>query len=134
MLTFITLTSANRFFVAAESTGSASDPYSFLINYGALGIILVLIATGQFRTKAEVQRLEEQVRRVEEQNKEYRDIIRALQMQLTNHTIPAMSKSAQVLEAIPDKELAMFEELKTTQAETKKILDRLEKLSRPKGG
>lgn len=110
--------------LVAEVSNSA-DPYSLLVNYGALGIIIVLIATGQFRTKAEVQRLEDQ-------NKEYREIIKAFQIQLTTQTLPAMSKSAQVLEAIPDKESAMFEELRATQKETREILDRLEKLSHPK--
>lgn len=103
----------------------ATEPYMVLINYGALGIIIVLILTGQFRTKAEVQRLEEQ-------NREQREIIKMFQLQLTTQTLPAMSKSAQVLEAIPDKETAMFEELRKTQKETKDILARMEKLSRPR--
>ena len=107
------------------ASASSDEPYMILINYGALGVIIVLIVTGQFRTKAEVTRLEEQ-------NKEYRDIIKAFQMQLTTSTLPAMSKSAQVLEAIPDKETAMFEELKATQKATKEILGRLESLSHPK--
>lgn len=113
--------------LAAAETGPATDPYSFLVNYGALGIIIILIATGQFRTKAEVQRLESQ-------NNEYREIIKSFQIQLTTQTLPALSKSAQVLEAIPDKETAMFEELRSTQAQTKEILSRLENLSRPKKG
>ena len=107
------------------ASASSDEPYMILINYGALGVIIILIVTGQFRTKAEVTRLEEQ-------NKEYRDIIKAFQMQLTTSTLPAMSKSAQVLEAIPDKETAMFEELKATQKATKEILGRLESLSHPK--
>lgn len=102
-------------------SSEAPEPWNLLVNYGALGIMLLLVATGQFRTKAEVQRLEEQ-------NREYREIIKAFQMQLTTQTIPAMSKSAAVLEALPDKESAMLEELRATQAETRAILDRLEKL------
>lgn len=116
--------------VGASDASANNNPYMVLVNYGALGIMLLLVATGQFRTKAEVQRLETQA-------SEYREIIKTFQMQLTTQTLPAMSKSAQVLEAIPDREITIYEELKATQAETKKILERLENLAstpKPKPG
>lgn len=108
---------------------ATSDPLSILVNYGALGIFLVLVATGQFRTKYEVQRLEKQIDRMHNEIAGKDELIRAFQMQLTGHTLPALAQSARVFEAIPTSR-ADIEELSRVRDEAAALAKALESLSR----
>lgn len=80
---------------------ATTDPISLLIGYGPLGIFLILLATGTFRTKYEVQRLEKQIAELQADLSRERELIRAFQIQLTGHALPALAQSARVFEAIP---------------------------------
>lgn len=109
-------------FQAAE----VADPTTILINYGALGIMLVFVMTGQFRTKSEVQNLREQI-------DDYRTIIHGFQAQ-ANQAVPALARSAQVLEAIPNKEAGFLEEIRQTEARMVALVARLEDATRKQEG
>lgn len=89
---------------------SAPDPIALLINYGVAGIVIVLFITGQIRTKSEVAGLEKQL-------KEKDDMIQAFTNQLSGNTLPALTRSAQVLEAIPSNERSLYQELNQARAE-----------------
>lgn len=104
-------------FIAAVANTEAPDPLSLLITYGPLGIFIVLLATGQFRTKYEVQRLENQVETLMSENREKDALIQAFQMQLTGHTLPALAQSARVFEAIPNSESDLVAQLKQAREE-----------------
>lgn len=104
-------------------TAVAPDPMSVLINYGFGGLMILLIILGQLRTKAEVESLKEI-------NAEQREIIRTFQNQMSTQTLPAMARSAQVLEAIPSKEAEMLDELKETHRAMSTLVDRVEAISR----
>lgn len=116
------------FLIASVTDPSAGDPLTILIGYGPLGIMFVLLATHQFSTKWEVQRLEAQIQRLEKQveglvadNRAKDELIRAFQMQLTGHALPALAQSARVFEAIPNTDNA------DALGETKRLLDELAK-------
>ena len=107
---------------AVFSVVASADPATILINYGALGIMLVFVMTGQFRTKSEVQNLQRQI-------EDYRQIIHAFQTQ-ANQAVPALARSAQVLEAIPSKEAALLEEVRQAEARMVSLVARLESATR----
>jgi hypothetical protein len=94
------------------------DPLTILVNYGARGIMLGLVATGWFRTRGEVQVLKDQ-------NAELREIITRFQTQATQ-TVPALARSVQVLEAIPNKEAGSLEEIRQIEARILAVVGRLE--------
>lgn len=108
--------------VFIATVNNSPDPIQALFNYGLGGAVIALFAMGIFRSKAEVKYLQDE-------NKELRAIIQNFQIQLTTHTIPAMERNVQVLEAIPDKETAMMKDLRSTQQEMRDIMARLEKFS-----
>lgn len=116
------------FIALAES--ATPDPVSALLTYGPLGIFLGLLATGQFRTKYEVQRLEKQVDRLHQEIAGKDELIRAFQMQLMGHTLPALAQSARVFEAIPTNTKADIEELKRARDEAAALARQLEALSK----
>lgn len=105
-------------FAAVES----ADPATILINYGALGVIVVLYVSGLIPSKNEVKNLKEQ-------NAELRAIIAAFQAQ-ASQTVPALARSAQVLEAIPTQAAGSLEEVRQTEARMLDILARLESATR----
>lgn len=95
-----------------------ADPVSIIVNYGALGIFVMLFVTGQVRTKSEVDGLKEQITAL-------RNIIQAFQSTTTRQTLPALTRSAEVLEAIPQNDIAM-RDLST-------LITRLEELAEGEG-
>jgi hypothetical protein len=117
--------SLHRAFIDAHpalfSVASSADPTTILINYGALGIMLLFVMTGQFRTKSEVQNLREQIA-------DYRAIIAGFQAQ-ANQAVPALARSAQVLEAIPNKEAGVLEEIRQAEQRMVALVARLEAAS-----
>lgn len=114
-------------FPALLAVASPSDPNPLmvLINYGALGIIVILYVTGMIPSKGEVKLLKEQ-------NTEYRTIIDRFQTVISTSTLPALQRQAQVLEAIPNREYDYLGDLKDSQAKMVELLARMESIS--KGG
>lgn len=108
--------------VFISTVNNSPDPIQALFNYGLGGAVIALFALGVFRSSKEVKYLQDE-------NKELRSIIRNFQIQMTTHTIPAMERNVQVLEAIPDKESAMLKVLQDTQKEMLDVMGRLEKFS-----
>lgn len=111
---------------ALFSAVTSTDPTTVLINYGALGIMLGLVATGWFRTKSEVQALQRQI-------DDYRAIIAGFQAQ-ANQAVPALARSAQVLEAIPNKEAGFLDEIRQAEARMVDLVARLETATRKQEG
>lgn len=122
------------FLIAAVADPATGDPVSILIGYGPLGIMLVLLATGQFRTKYELQGRDKQIasleRLVADQAAEIGrlhteahqkdELNRAFQMQLTGHALPALAQSARAFEAI-----VPTNESDAPLGEVKRLLDEL---------
>lgn len=119
------------FLIAAVADPGPSDPIALLISYGPLGIFLVLLATGQFRTKYEVQRLEKQVEALISENHGKDELIRAFQMQLTGHALPALAQTARVFEAIPSTESDALGEIRRLQDELAQQIASLKQREQP---
>lgn len=113
------------------------DPVTFLVNYGVAGIFLALLATGQFRTKAEVISLqkvvEERAKALAEMRGELaakEQALQALMLQITQQTLPSLTQTAKLVERIPvhkpmESELVLMRRLEA-------LADRLE--AAEKGG
>lgn len=104
-------------YLVPMASSTAADPLVILLNYGIAGVMIILFTTGQIRTKSEVADLRATI---QEQSR----LIEAMRAQLTGQTLPALTRSAQVLEALPSTEQALVVELRRTVA-------RLEELSKP---
>lgn len=109
--------------LVAWETTATDDPVAWLVNLGVAGIVIVLLVTGRLRTGKEVEHLLEEIAAKDQ-------IISAFQAQLTGHTLPALARSAQVLEAIPTSEHALMSQLRDAQREVADLAVRLERLSR----
>lgn len=109
--------------VATAWASAATDPFTWLINVGVAGVVIVLLVTGQLRTKAEVSQLERQI--------EAKDaLIEAFQAQLTANTLPALERSAQVFEALPRAtERAVYRDLGQVRAEIEELSQRLQAMT-----
>lgn len=122
MTTILTLL-ASATGVTALATDTSTDPVAWLVNYGVAGIVIVLLVTGQLRTKTEVTLLERQMAQKDR-------VIEAFQQQLTSHTLPALAESTRVLEAIPSSESALLIELHRVRADAEALVARLETAAR----
>jgi hypothetical protein len=105
--------------INAAEPSATNDPLAWLINLGVAGIVIVLLITGQLRTKSEVDRLErvnvdqkdsyekqltDKDRQLADKERQLdkRDVlIEALREQLTNRTIPALARVGDVVAAYP---------------------------------
>lgn len=108
-------------FTTLEST-AATDPLGWLVNLGVAGVVIVLLVTGQLRTKSEVTHLEAEIASKDK-------VIEAFQLQLTGHTLPALARSARIFEAIPASETALLVELRKARTEASDLASRLEVLA-----
>lgn len=104
-----------------QTTAADADPVAILLNYGALGILVVLVLTGQLRTKAEVRALEKQIEHQAAEIAAKDELIRAFQLQLTGHTLPALAQTARVIESVPDSESAMVARLSDLTARLEEL-------------
>jgi len=91
---------------AADSAGGSAadpttDPVAWLINYGVAGAVIVLLVTGQLRTKSEVTGLKEANDQLRADLLAERAGNAALVNQISNHTLPQMNALADVLERVP---------------------------------
>lgn len=109
--------------VVVLATANSSDPLTWLVNFGVAGIVIVLFVTGQIRTKAEVENLKSDIAAKDE-------LIKAFQAQLMGHTLPALERSAQVLEAIPSSERSLYSQLTRAQHEVAALSARLNDLTK----
>lgn len=98
-------------------TAEGGDPIAILLNYGAIGIMLAMFVLGRLHSDRELNDLKEQNARLTE-------ALTALQSSLTTSTLPALTRSTQVLEALPQTERALVGELE-------RMVARLEAASAP---
>ena len=105
--------------VAAAST----DPLTWLANLGRAGIVIVLLVTGQLRTKAEVTGLTAQ-------NEGQAKLIEGFQLQLTEHTLPALAKFVEVFDANNHHMEDLVEQVRRTQDEVRDVSRALNELTR----
>lgn len=93
------------FFFLPLAATTTEDPLIFLLNFGTLGVVFVLLLTGFLFTKPYVQRLEKEI--------EVKDrLLETLGTQLSMHTLPALARTAKVMEAVPSVEAALIEEIR----------------------
>lgn len=85
------------FALAASGSG---DPIGFLINYGVAGVVILLLVTGQLRTKAEVATMERVAEERREQIVALERALGAVMGQLAD-TLPGITHLAEVIEALP---------------------------------
>lgn len=107
-----------------------------LYDYGFAGIMIGLLATGIFRYKGEITNLREDLKEQRDLNRQQNEIIKAFQTQLTTHTIPAMTKNVEVLEAIPNRETELLQNLQNMQEEFREMMIQIKNspVSKNKGG
>jgi hypothetical protein len=111
---------ATQGFMLVPLAASDADPIAVLVNYGAIGLMLAMFVLGRLHSDRELNDLKEQ-------NAKLLEALTRLQGSLTTSTLPALTRSTQVLEAIPSSENALMSELQRTVA-------RLEALARADGG
>jgi hypothetical protein len=116
--------------LADAGTGGISDPLTWLVNLGVAGIVIILLVTGQLRTKAEVEHLQRENERKDKLLDAKDGQIAAMQAVITDKTLPALSRSTQVLEAIPRSETVLFAQLRRAQLEVTELTQRLEQIAR----
>jgi len=105
-------------------TAPVTDPVTLtILNYGAFGAVILLLIFGKLHTHSEVATLQKQIEDKNHDIERQRQIIEAVQLQITGHALPALRASTQVLEALPDSGSVMF-------AEMNKIAEQVENLSR----
>lgn len=108
-----------------STTGGGIDPvYQILLNNGVMGVMFMLtFIFNRIHTDGEVNVLKQQI-------SVQGEIIRRFQEQLADQTLPALQRSAQVLEAIPNRESSQLGEMARLQTELTTAVERLEKLSK----
>lgn len=99
---------------------ASSDPVAVLVNYGAIGIMLAMFVLGRLHSDRELNDLKEI-------NAKLLETLTHLQTSLTNSTLPALTRSTQVLEALPANDSALSMELQKTVARLEAIAERSER-------
>ena len=108
---------------------ATTDPLALLINYGLAGIIILLLVVGQLRTRAEVEAIKDasarEVSNLTQINAEQNRLIIALQHSLTGGALPAMARSTQILEALPQAENTLLHEVENVRREMVELVDQV---------
>lgn len=82
---------------------TSADPMTWLINFGAVGVVLVLLVTGQLRTKAEVAAIqkiaEERYEEIQRKNQALDDLVN----QITHGLLPQLTRTTEVLNELSRK-------------------------------
>lgn len=82
---------------------ASADPMQWLVNFGGLGVVLVLVVTGFLRTKAEVAALtkinDERLEAMKQKDKALDDLV----SQLTHGVLPQLVRVTEVLNALSSK-------------------------------
>lgn len=94
------------------------ESLSIFLNYGVLGALVIAAAFGWIHFKPEVDRMTKQI---EEQEK----ALTELRNQIITNALPALNRSAQVLEALPSKENDVMEEVQKMQRTMAAVLRKL---------
>jgi hypothetical protein len=115
---------------ADGSSSSPTDPFNWVTGLGFPGVIIALLITGQLRTKPEVERLIAENDRKDKLIEAKDTTIATMQSVLTKQTLPALLRSAEVLEAIPNAESSLFNELRQAQQQVTDLTSRLERMTR----
>jgi hypothetical protein len=87
-------------FLLPLAVDGASDPISWLLNFGAVGVVLILVLTGQLRTKSEVTDRDKQILEKDEKIAKQDAALVALVQQLTSF-MPELIKVGEIVEALP---------------------------------
>lgn len=110
-----------------------TDPVTLtLLNYGAFGAVILLLIFGKLHTHSEVLALQKQIdtqntshqQLIDEKNHDIerqRQIIEAVQLQITGHALPALRASAQVIESIPSSGSVLFSEVQKIAAQVESL-------------
>lgn len=111
---------------------SSGDPVAILINYGGLVGAFALLIIGRLHTTGEVNALNARILALEktvvdrdETIKAKDAILEAFQFQLTNRTVPALTRTSEVLEAIPQSESALAALLRQSLEQTAILTERI---------
>lgn len=86
-----------------------AEPVTILVNYGAIGFMLAMFVLGRLHSDRELNDLKEQ-------NAKLIEALSRLQVAMSSSAVPALARSAQVLEAIPNNETVLVSELQKTVA------------------
>jgi hypothetical protein len=105
---------------SAPSTSAATDPLGWLVNIGVAGIVIILLVTGQLRTKSEVMHLLDEIAAKDK-------AIDAIQNQIMSQALPALANSTRVIEAVPNTEQALIEQLRKAQEDAKALVAAMER-------
>lgn len=114
--------------VVLAASDSGSDPVSWLTGLGIPGVIISLFLTGQLRTKSEVEFLISENKRKDELIEAKDEQIQKLIEGVGNRALTSLSRSASVLEAIPEQESAWVIQVQEAKREVAKLTERLERL------
>lgn len=79
---------------------SGVDPLQWLINYGIAGIVIALLVLGRLRTKSEVDFITKAREEALAREREKDLALQAILAQLTNHTMPQLTQTAQIVERV----------------------------------
>jgi dihydroxyacetone kinase len=119
--------------IPMDSSTATGDPLTILVNYGGLGLAFGLVLVGRLRTpnevvalNARIDSLEKLLKERDEQGQAKDSLITALTQAITQRTIPAMSSTSAVLEAIPQTESALANLLRESMAQTAALTARLD--------
>jgi len=105
--------------IVAQVSDAGTDPVAVLVNYGAIGVMLALFVFGKLHSDREVTDLKKALA-------ERDDLIRAFSTQVLGNTLPALTQSTRVLEAIPASETALLNELHRVRSQAEALVARLE--------
>lgn len=112
----VIITSFTTLTTVLVTTVDDVNPFMVLANYGVLGIFTFLFVTKKIHTQSTVDVLHDQIMSLER-------IISAFQSATTNQTLPALARSTEVLDALPNE----GESIRELNA----LITRLEELAGP---
>lgn len=108
---------------------SDGDPLSWLVNYGVAGIIIILLVTGQLRTKAEVAGKDKVIADQAETIKIKDQALTAIMTQVGG-VLPQIAQLSQVVEALPANKQSIESQILTRLEALGQHLEEIERRAR----
>lgn len=110
----------------AATPSLTSDPVTYLLGFGPLGLIVAAFMFGWIYPGSTVRRLEDQLEKKDEiiQTKDLQ--IGTLQASIAKDSLPALIKSTSILEGYPDLEKRLVGNFRELQEEVARVARKLD--------
>lgn len=115
------------------AAGADSNPVDLLLQYGILGVVVVLLIIGWLVPKYVLDRVIEENKKKDEIIQRKDEFIAQLQETMSTQAVPALIEATGVMKGLPEAENALLKQIIDLKDHVQELANRTESPRRPEG-